>query len=65
MRLGVDLSTMTYIVGRESAQVSSRHGMARWRKRLFAVLSRNVTPASVYLRLPPDQTVELRVPVEL
>ena len=65
MRLGVDLATMTYIVGRESAQVSSGHGMARWRKRLFAVLSRNATPASVYLRLPPDQTVELRVPVEL
>jgi len=65
MKLGCDLGSVTYLVGRGSVRVSARPGMAGWRERLFDLLSRNATPASVYLRLPPAQTVELRLPVEL
>ena len=65
MKLGFDLETVTYIVARESVRVPRRPGMARWRKRLFGLLSRNATPPSTYLRLPSDQTLELRIPVVL
>jgi len=65
MKLGFDPAAITYIVGRESVQVSRKPGMAVWREHLFALLSRNATPPSTYLRLPPEQTVELRLPVEL
>lgn len=62
MKLGCTLDSITYMVGRETVRVSPRPGMAGWRERLFGVLSRNATPASVYLRLPAQQTVELRLP---
>jgi KUP system potassium uptake protein len=65
MRLGVDLDTITYFLGRESIQVTDRTGMARWREHLFALLSRNAATAAGYFRLPPDQTVELGVVVAL
>jgi KUP system potassium uptake protein len=65
MELGTDLELMTYFLGRESLQVSGRPGMARWREHLFALMSRNATSAAHYFRLPPDQTFELGVVVEL
>ena len=65
MELGIDLATISYFVSRESVQVTKKPGMAAWREHLFAFLLRNATPPSTYLRLPPEQTVELRLPVEL
>jgi KUP system potassium uptake protein len=65
MKLGTNLETLTYFVGRESLRVTDLPGMARWRERLFAVLSRNATSAATHFRLPADQTVEIGVTVEL
>jgi KUP system potassium uptake protein len=65
MKTGTDLDTLGYFVGRESLRVTARPGMARWRERLFAVLSRNSTNAATYFRLPAEQTVELGLSVEL
>ena len=45
--------------------VTERPGMAQWRERLFAMMSRNATPAGNYFQLPLDQTVDLGVHVEL
>jgi len=39
--------------------------MAPWRERLFVLMLRNANPADVYFRLPPEQTIELGVQVEL
>jgi KUP system potassium uptake protein len=39
--------------------------MARWRKALFAFLSRNARPATSYFRLPPNRVVELGTQIEL
>lgn len=33
--------------------------MARWRKRLFAWMSRNAQPASDFFRLPPGRVIEI------
>ena len=65
MKLGVDLDSVTYFLGRESIQVTPRPGMAIWREHLFALMSRNATSAVQYLRLPAEQTVELGVVVAL
>jgi KUP system potassium uptake protein len=44
---------------------SNKTGMARWRKRLFAFVSRNALPATAYFGIPPDRVVELGMQVEL
>ena len=33
--------------------------MSRWRKMLFALVSRNARPATAYFGLPPNRVVEL------
>jgi KUP system potassium uptake protein len=55
----------TYFLGRETLIASKRRGMAIWRERLFAVMSRNARPATRYFRLPPNRVVELGAQVEL
>ena len=39
--------------------------MAMWRERLFVLMLRNASTADVYFKLPPEQTIELGVQVEL
>jgi KUP system potassium uptake protein len=63
--IGVDLSTVSYLVGRESVRVTPRPGMVSWREHLFSFMSRNATSAASYFHLPLDQTLELGVAVEL
>ncbi len=64
-RIPVNLATLSYFIGRESIRVTSAPGMARWRERLFAVMSRNSGSASSYFGLPTAQTLELGLGVEL
>jgi KUP system potassium uptake protein len=61
----LNLDAISYFIGRESLRVTPRPGMARWREHLFAFMSRNSGSAANYLGLPPDQTLELGVLVEL
>ncbi len=65
MKLGIDLGTLTYFLGREAVRVTDRPGMARWREKLFAFMSRNTTSAASYFELPLDQTIEVGMTVEL
>ena len=55
----------TYFLSRETIIASDRRGLARWRKRLFALLARNAQPANAYFRLPPNRVVELGLQVEI
>jgi len=56
----------TFFLSRETVIVSGRAGgMMPWRKRLFAVLSRNATGATTYFRLPANRVVELGLQVEI
>ena len=61
----VDLERTTYYLGRETLIASKRPGMARWRKRLFAFVSRNARSATDYFGIPPNRVVELGMQVEL
>jgi KUP system potassium uptake protein len=59
-----DLET-SWFLGRETLLATSRTGLSRWRKALFAWLSKNARPATVYFRLPPNRVVELGSQIEL
>ncbi len=43
----------TFFLGRENLISSSHPGMARWRIRLFAALTRNAQPANKFFNIPP------------
>ncbi len=62
---GLDFANASYVLGRETLRVTRRPGMAPWRERLFVLMLRNANPADAYFRLPPEQTIELGVQVEL
>ncbi len=64
---GLELDPMktTFFLGRETVLPTRRPGMAFWRKRLFALMSRNAEQAMVYYELPPNRVVELGMQVEL
>ncbi len=56
----------TYFLGRETLIAPRRaRGMALWREKLFAFLSRNPRSATSFFRLPPNRVVELGAQVEL
>jgi KUP system potassium uptake protein len=55
----------TYFLGRETIIATSRPGMAPWRERLFALLSRNATTATAYFGIPPDRVVEMGEQIEI
>ncbi|MEX1129371.1 MAG: potassium transporter Kup [Vicinamibacterales bacterium] len=61
----VDPKETTYFLGRETIIATSRPGMAPWRERLFAIISRNATTATAYFGIPPDRVVELGEQVEI
>ena len=60
-----DPKDTTYFLGRETIMASKRPGMALWREKIFALISRNATSATAYFCLPPDRVVELGSQVEI
>jgi len=63
--LRIDLDDVTYFLGRETILVTSQHGMAIWREKLFVLMTRNAVRATAFFRLPPERVVELGVQVEM
>ncbi len=57
--------SVSYFLGRETLLVGSQEGKFRWQSRLFALMSRNAQPATMYFRIPADRVVEIGVQVEL
>jgi KUP system potassium uptake protein len=55
----------TYFLGRETLLPTGRGRMARWRKRLFVVMSRNAQTASAFFGLPPNRVVELGAQIQM
>jgi KUP system potassium uptake protein len=55
----------TFFLGRETLIASKRPGMALWREKLFAVMSRNARTATSFFGLPPNRVVELGAQIEL
>jgi KUP system potassium uptake protein len=63
--LKIALARTTYFLGRETLIPSSSSGMARWRKILFAFISRNARSATAYFGIPPNRVMELGIQIEL
>ena len=56
----------TYFLGRETIIATKKYsGMARWREKVFAILSKNARSATSYFRIPPDRVVELGEQIEI
>jgi KUP system potassium uptake protein len=64
---GLQLKPMqiSYFLGRETLLPGGPSKMARWRKRLFIVMSRNAQTASAFFGLPPNRVVELGAQIQL
>ncbi len=63
--LDCDVEGASFYLGRETLLTSGRTEMARWRKTLFAFLSRNAQPANMFFNIPPNRVVELGTQIEL
>ncbi|MBS2015093.1 MAG: potassium transporter Kup [Deltaproteobacteria bacterium] len=63
--LTIEPARTSYYVGRETLLSSGTSKMARWRKWLFAFISRNARPATAYFGLPPGRVVELGMQIDL
>jgi len=63
--LEVDLNDTSYYLGRETLLTSGDARMMKWRKALFAFISRNARPATSYFSLPPGRVVELGMQIDL
>jgi KUP system potassium uptake protein len=61
----VDFDGASYYVGGQVLLVADHHhGMARWRKRLFAFMARNATRPMAFYGLPLERVVEIGTPIE-
>ena len=63
--LDIPLAGTTFFLGRETLIASDRPGMALWRGRLFAFMSRNALRATAFFKIPPNQVFEVGAYVEL
>ena len=63
--LDIPMAGTTFFLGRETLIASDRPGMAMWRERLFAFMSRNALRATAFFKIPPNQVFEVGAYVEL
>jgi KUP system potassium uptake protein len=54
----------SFFLGRERLIPVGRARMARWRKKLFGVMSRNAQGATEFFQIPPNRVVELGAQIE-
>jgi len=60
-----DPMTTTFYLGRETLLTSGKSKMMKWRKLLFALMSRNAGNPTSYFGIPANRVVELGAQVEL
>jgi KUP system potassium uptake protein len=54
----------SYYLGRERLVLTGHAKMSRWRKTLFALMSRNARSATEFFQIPPNRVVELGAQIE-
>jgi len=64
-RVVIQLEGTTFFLGREDLVSTDRPGMARWRERLFVIMSRNALRATAFFQIPSTQVFEVGAQVEL
>ncbi|MDQ3062643.1 MAG: hypothetical protein M3R14_07235 [Acidobacteriota bacterium] len=64
--LVVDPNGVTYFLGRQTVlPTDNKTGMALWREKMYALLSRNATSTTAYFCLPAERVVEMVTHVEI
>jgi KUP system potassium uptake protein len=63
--LGMDPMDTTYFLSQERVVASRQPGMATWRDKLFAFMSRNSSPLTDFFRIPRNRIVELGAQIEI
>jgi len=63
--LRVDLFQTSYFVSRETVVPTRGAGMAHWRERLFATMSRNASSVVEFFKLPNNSVIELGTRVQI
>ena len=63
---GVPIAPMatSYYLGHERLVLTGGAGMPRWRKKLFALMSRNARSATEFFQIPPNRVLELGAQIE-
>lgn len=61
----VDFTNVTFYLGKETLFATDRPGMAIWREKLFAFMSRNSAPATNFFKIPRERVVEIGLQIEL
>jgi KUP system potassium uptake protein len=59
------LQETTFFLGRETIVATKRRGMALWREKVFAFMSRNARSATTFFGLPVNRVVEMGSQVEI
>jgi KUP system potassium uptake protein len=64
---GIDLHVeeSTFVLGRETIIASKFPGMAIWREKLFAVMTKNAQRPTAFFKIPPNQVIEVGIQVEI
>jgi len=62
---GFEISETTFFLGRETMLATKKPGMAIWREKLFAWMSRNAERAASHFRIPSDRVIEIGTQIEL
>jgi KUP system potassium uptake protein len=62
---GIDVSDVSYFLGRESVTSGKAPGMHHLREELFVLLNRGAASASRFFKLPADQVFEVGSHVEI
>jgi KUP system potassium uptake protein len=60
-----DADQATFFLGREHIIATNREGMALWREKLFAMMSRNAQPATHFFQIPRSRVFEIGSMIDL
>jgi KUP system potassium uptake protein len=63
--LDFDSDAASYFISLSKVVPGKRHNLARWRKMLYCMMSRNAVSTSDYYKLPIERTIEMRSLIEL
>jgi KUP system potassium uptake protein len=63
--LHFEMARTTFFLGRETILASKNPGMAIWREKIFALMTRNAQSATTYFKIPAERVIEVGAQVEM
>jgi len=63
--LQLDAMKTTFFLSRVTLLPTNKHGLAAWRDRLYALMSRNAVRPTDFYRIPPNRVIELGMQMRL